>query len=708
MKLHRMTPRLGIGFISCFLFILWSTTASAQELIPIYSKFETQFKIELNDENPFFSNSIQVDAQIKHEDGTQWSVPCFYDADRDWKLRFAPVKAGEYQYDIKAKKQSGVMNIQSGTFTAIESDSPGFVRVSQRNPRFFEFDNGASYFPVGQNLCWVSPPTSATWKAYLEECEDARINWIRIWMVSWVNTELVWTPRNNRYHGYERYDINNARMLDDIFTEAEQRGIYIQLVINHHGQYSSQTNPIWNENPYNSANGGFLRSPQEFFTSDTAKQHYHDRLRYLVARYGYSTSLLAWEYWNEVDLTSNYHYENVYAWHKEMSAFLEGIDPYKHLRSTSASNNFGGEYMIDGMHYIQSHNYRTNIIGTTLETAKRAAERFPTSPHIHGELSYDYRGPNTQDREGVILHNQLWSSVHSSDAGTAMTWWWDNWIRPYNLYHKFKTVAEYVEGIDWVEENLLPMEVSIQPQPENVVDLNILPVKGWDFTSTREFTVKRDGTIENISDLSSFVQGSYHRNMTPNPVFLISSNHPSTFGVKISTIARAGCNLTIRVNQNEVVNHTFAASSGDYTPEQRVFEVALPAGENRVEIINAGTDWFNTERYWVANFAERIRVYARGNSISALVWVHDSTHQMAALEQYDPNKNIQPTEITLHGMPPGEYRIEQIDTYSGEVSSPQILLVSDNRLIFPVLNFKKDTAFRINARTSQIKQSNKY
>lgn len=703
MKLH-----LWSSIFWCFSFHFFATIASAQEGVSVYGKYETQFKIGLNGENPFFSNEIQVDALIKHEDGTQWIVPCFYDATRDWKLRFAPMKAGTYTYDIIAKKQSGETRIQSGAFTAAEKDSPGFVRVSQRNPRFFAFDNGESYFPVGQNLCWVNPATTATWKSYLQECDDAGINWIRIWMVSWGNTELVWSPNGNRYNGIGRYEINNARMLDDIFAEAEERGIYIQLVINHHGQYSSQTNPIWNENPYNTANGGFLNTPQEFFTDDTAKQHYRDRLRYLVARYGYSASLLAWEYWNEVDLTSGYNYETVYAWHREMSAFLEETDPYKHLRTTSAANNFGGKYLSDGMHYLQSHNYRTNIIGTTLETAKFTAERFPALPHIHGELSYDYRGPNTQDREGVILHNQLWASVHSSDAGTAMTWWWDNWVRPYNLYHEFKSITNYVEGIDWIGENLQPIEVSVKPVPDNVVDLNILPVKGWDSTSTHEFTVRRDGTVENISDLSSFVHGNFHRNMSPNPTFLITSDHPTSFGIEINTIARAGCNLTIKVNQNIVIDHDFASSNGDYTPQQNTFEVQLPAGANRVEVVNAGSDWFNTERYWITDFAERIRVYARGNVTKALVWVHDSTHQMASLEQYDPNKNIQPTEITIAGMKTGEYWLERFDTYSGQSEAPQILLVSDNRLIFPVLDLKKDTAFRISARTSQIKQSNKF
>lgn len=38
----------------------------------------------------------------------------------------------------------------------------------------------------------------------------------------------------------------------------------------------------------------------DFFTNERARADYKQRLRYLVARYGYSTSIFAWEFFNEV------------------------------------------------------------------------------------------------------------------------------------------------------------------------------------------------------------------------------------------------------------------------------------------------------------------------------------------------------------------------------------------------------------------------
>ena len=52
---------------------------------------------------------------------------------------------------------------------------------------------------------------------------------------------------------------------------AEQSGVYFQMTLQHHGQYSSTVDPNWSQNPYNTANGGFLADPKLFFTDATAK-----------------------------------------------------------------------------------------------------------------------------------------------------------------------------------------------------------------------------------------------------------------------------------------------------------------------------------------------------------------------------------------------------------------------------------------------------
>ena len=63
-------------------------------------------------------------------------------------------------------------------------------------------------------------------------------------------------------------------------------------------------NPNWPTNPFNSAvSGGFLAAPQDLWNSTRAYSLFQRRFRYIVARWGYSTALMSWELWNEVDLT---------------------------------------------------------------------------------------------------------------------------------------------------------------------------------------------------------------------------------------------------------------------------------------------------------------------------------------------------------------------------------------------------------------------
>jgi len=70
------------------------------------------------------------------------------------------------------------------------------------------------------------------------------------------------------------------------------------------GQFSTSDDPNWATNPYNSAvSGGILSAPQDLWTNSQAYSLFQRRFRYIVARWGYSTSLMSWELWNEVDLS---------------------------------------------------------------------------------------------------------------------------------------------------------------------------------------------------------------------------------------------------------------------------------------------------------------------------------------------------------------------------------------------------------------------
>lgn len=54
----------------------------------------------------------------------------------------------------------------------------------------------------------------------------------------------------------------------------------------------------WAKSVYNKANGGVLDEPSDFFSSDLAASFFKMRLGYIVARYGGSPAVFAWEFFN--------------------------------------------------------------------------------------------------------------------------------------------------------------------------------------------------------------------------------------------------------------------------------------------------------------------------------------------------------------------------------------------------------------------------
>ena len=134
-----------------------------------------------------------------------------------------------------------------------------------------------------------------------------------------------------------------AWRLDRIIESCEQNDIGIQLALQHHGQFSTEVNPNWSDNPYNithSSEGGWLSDPNGFFTDANAIRFTKNKYRYIVARWGYSQAIFAWELFNEVQFVDAWRYRSdkssVVNWHNTMASYIRSIDPFKHPVTTSS------------------------------------------------------------------------------------------------------------------------------------------------------------------------------------------------------------------------------------------------------------------------------------------------------------------------------------------------------------------------------------
>ncbi len=428
-----------------------------QESTALYGKFEAAITLDATFNNPYDPDEIRVEAAFTAPSGQVIPVAAFFyqdftytggrvgpTNDTSWRVRFTPQEVGSYTYQITAVTSETTVTSTVGAFAVTDSENPGFVRVDERNPRYFAFDNGSTYFPVGVNMAWSTGDTIADYTMWLDALAASGGNFIRLWMAPW-NLSIEWIDTG--LGDYTRRQFR-AYELDRVIELAEERGIYIMLSLINHGQFNTSVNPEWDDNPYNSANGGPCATPECFATTPEAQRFWERRLRYIVARWGYSPNIMAWEWWNEINWTPLANEKLLTPWIERNSALIRELDPYDHLLTHS-----GSPAALTGvwspLDFAQDHFYdRDDFPRTFLNTIPEWAEAYPDKPFLVGEFGRA-SAALSYDTEGVELHIGIWSAPMNGAAGTAMTWWWDTYVHPNNLWDPlFRGVSAFFAGED--------------------------------------------------------------------------------------------------------------------------------------------------------------------------------------------------------------------------------------------------------------------
>jgi len=588
-----------------------------------YEKIEFLIHLDTVYGNPFDPDEVDLSIQIKTPGGDSITIPAFYYqhyerqymdkgekktdwlypvGDPVWKARFAPDEVGRYSCIAKLKDRKGNVRSNTASFQCMPSQSKGFVRVSEKEPRFLEFSEGLPFFPVGQNLAFVGQTQhvdlgkmerifremsqnganfariwtccsdwamaiearksawSRSWNwnppivpipghdGYLfdQKCisisgeggtsvsaspchpvalrPDTRyvasgrfrksgetellleINNVRIGEITsknqerrwvewereftttgdqrWLNSvsfsltgkgtvwldglslkgagggpELLWEAEVNRpIMGY--YNPVDCFMLDEVLKSAEENGVYLQLCLMTRDLYMGSL----------SDEG----SPEYY----KAIQHGKKLLRYVVARWGYSTSVAVWEYFNEMnpDLPTDQFYS-------EMSDYLEQIDPYKHLRATSAWAPCEKDWRNPKLDIADLHWYlrpawgeiwKDEVAGV-MNRARLLREHTSGKPALLSEfgLADDRWGLSPymkQDEELSHFHNVLWASALSGVSGTALFWWWKR-LDVMGAYTHYHALSSFLADIPFTETKLRQTSAAASHQQVRAVGL---------------------------------------------------------------------------------------------------------------------------------------------------------------------------------------------------------------------------------------------
>lgn len=715
-------------------------------VVPRYGRFELVLGIDATFDNPFDPDDVSVRLEAVRPDGQPLQVDAFYyqpfrrslegGSERlepagppDWRVRFAPEQLGEWSYRIVLKDRTGTSRSPEGRFQVVPSESPGFVRRSAKSPRLFAFDSGAPYIAVGLNICWGGARGSFDYDDWLRELASNGGNWMRVWMSSW-NCALEWTReakgdwRSGTYHNVGKYSLENAWKLDTILDTAEKHGIFTMLCFGTYGEFTTGgffNEGQWKANPYNIENGGPCEKPEDFWTNAQAKALYKRRLRYLVARYGWRTGIHSWEFWNEALAPA--------PWVAEMARYLRGIDPNRHLITTTYGNP--EVWRIPEIDFSQTHHYGTGNIpdsGPVIHADLKAHEQFG-KPHLMGEFGIDYRKPDAPydpENKGVNLHNGLWSSLASGGAGTGMIWWWDNYVHPGKLWPRFKPVAEFVRQVQWNAGEWKPLEIDppeVRSGPETFADLVVPASQGWGRSPVDEFVIKPTGPAGNVG-LPSFLYAPAKPNERIVPKFKVSYAQPGAFIARLVSVSETA-HLQILVDgvvakevrlsarppadPNEKPQYLRTEQNkqyGNYVAEFDLkVEVPIPAGDHVISLDLVEGDWVSFDSFTFGGYRSsrmpQMNNYGMVAARHAFAWFQNAHHNWKNVLEKNPIPVISGAVATLRGLPAGAYRLRWWDTWKGGIIKEETVITSDEVLQVNLPALSTDVALLVDPMPTQ-------
>lgn len=727
---------VGMALLGWLPFTVFAQDGEPTQSVAVYERIEWSVPVSAIVENPYDPELIEVFALFTGPDSVQVRVPAFYMqpmnqtctgdcavevlepvGEPGWRIRFAPIKAGHWTYEFQVRLNLGLPEtVDRGEFDVVSGDAPGFVRVAG-NSRYFKFDDGSAYLPIGPNLAWSWDGGGGVfaYERWLQDVSAAGGNYARLYVdVPWF-IGFEWEAPAGNYDAAQ----DDFWRLDRLLEIAEQQGIYLDIVVLWHQSLANYTGvPVlvpsvparadtsadWSDNPYNVLNGGFLTSTTQFFTEQEARLLFRRRLLYLVARWGYSPNVLSWDMLSAADEVLGYSPTIVLPWLEEMTAYLRDIDPNHHLITIGSTNAPLELLDAPGIDYGQVRYYQRRPIADPedqvlsvvqlLDDARRRTER----PVLLTEFSLSpWYEPADEDPDGVHVMNTMWASLLAGAGGTASSWWWDTYLEPNGLFAHFDSIAAFSADIPWQSLRLNPVDVQLRGGA--VADYTPLTLDGYDrrlltddLSPVDVIWLTPDGAFPSLTGVSAYLYGqTYNTQQASSQVYELAAPVDTHLTVSVGSVSRqAGANLVVRVDGESVAEMALSASTTNAS-----LTLPVNAGTHLLELVNEGDDWLQMAFMRVHEFVPTLRVLALGDIDSGLVlaWFQNRDYNWNA--DADTLSATGALEAVIGGLPVGEYRVEFFDTTTGQViGEDRVQVADDGQLLVQLLPVRRTLAVR--------------
>lgn len=671
--------------------------------------------------NPFDASDIEVLGVFEAPSGTQFVISGFWmqpfldtcagqcpvenlvaDGDPIWQVRFTPQEVGSWSYTMQVRDNGAVISSTDGGIEVAPSGRRGFVRVGTNN-RYFQFDDGTTYLPIGHNLKWSWQGGGGiyAYDRWFASLRAAGGNYARIVIdVPWF-VGLEWDGLVGDY----REEQAAAARLDAIVELAARYDIQLQIVLLWHQSLTIYNGPPvlipenpprpdisadWDDNPYSVVNGGPLTGPAVFFIDERSQDLFRRRLRYIVARWGYSPNILAWEIIDEIDQVTNYEPETADLWVRSMASFIRQVDQHGHL-ITAGSFRFNPLLAANPLlDFTNTRFYQRRPLETTgeqvigvVDTVQRNLQMNQVPVLLSGYSLNPWYEPTEDDPDGVHFQNSLWSALFSGAAGGAVSDWGVTYVFPHDLEQYYAPIAAYSAGIDWSMLNLTSAEAALMVEGESIYEPVRLDQYSRQFTDAPVEPVTRaitsDGVFPSTDDLPAFINGDVYGNpFQPAQSYRISVPTDTYLEVGVSSVSQiAGAQLRILIDEVQVAQLNLVTDSSDVS-----VRVPLSAGEHTITFENSGEDWFEIGYIEIGHLVVPARVLTLRDIDAgvALGWLQNRQYNWEAVAAGE-DREVLTYQYRLDRMPPGRYVVDIWDPLTGAVSGEEIVRVGEDGVL---------------------------
>lgn len=691
-----------------------------------FNKVEGRVKFKAEYENPFNYNDISMTVHITTPDGKEVVIDGFYMEllrelmygykkleKAEWRWRYTPCTPGTYRYHIEVKdSRSRTAKSQEYTFSVADSKEKGFLRVSKFDSHYLRFDDGSFFFGIGYpNMTWTDKGIDEWNKHHMSQLMAFRCNYTSVNFGGMWNTGLTLEDSYSIDHAPMRYSMLNAARIDKLLELCKKRGIYVMPCL---FQTQWGLSMHWNGNAYKK----FCKDSTEIFTNPEVDRLLRNRYRYTMARYGYSTNILAWELFNEIEFTQGYLKDRKAAmkYIENMADYLREIDPNKHLVTVSCTMD--GQVQNSNLDAVIVHPYGRDTADIIMSSL---AATYPANkPTIGGEsgISYpDARDADLFDKEGISLHNSLYASLFGGAGGTILHWWFNLYLDIIDRYDHYVKFHDYIEGLELDKEGFVLKRGMVNGNQKNTAVM--IPVaKTWTQEKfLNQYMFKNGILLENTGKaaIKKEIDGDKNVNFITSEnlngllrksgklELILENEKAGTLWITPSAVGREGAALTISVNGKTVQTQAYADLDGKNNPNAeeglKAMKIALPQGKCTVVIGNTGKTWcmigsIRIDGTVAQNINQQLRCHILQGRTNTLLWIQDreSTWAHAAISKIPGIQKNNSVELEL---PTGLYQVQFYNTWTGKFDAPQKMENKNGRLRIAIPDFHRDIAAKI-------------